>query len=85
MTKQQEAINLINQLSEENLDLIIGAMNDLLNGRKPHIVKPYVSPMSPEEIKKAFNELREKLSKYPIEDEETARDAELSKKYAQFM
>ncbi len=78
-------MNLINQLSQEDLDLIIGAMNDLLNGRTPHIVKPYVSPMSPEEITKAFNELREKLSKYPIEDEKTARDAELSKKYAQFM
>ena len=85
MTKQQEAMNLINQLSEADLDLIIGAMNDLLNGRTPHIVKPFVPSMSPEEILKAFDELSQKLSKYPIEDEETARDAELSKKYAQFM
>ncbi len=78
-------MNLINQLSEENLDLIIGAMNDLLNGRTPHFNKPFISPMSPEEIKKAVNELRQKLSKYPYEDEETAREAVLSKKYAQFM
>ena len=85
MTKQLEAINLIKQLSEENLDLIIGAMNDLLNGRTPHFKKPFVPSMSPEEIKKAVNELREKLSKYSFEDEDTARDAVLSKKYAQFM
>ena len=81
MTRQQQAIKLINQLDERNLEQVIEIMTDLLKGIQPHIEQEPDSTMSPEELRRRFDELREKLSKYPVEDIDTARAAVLSTKY----
>ena len=82
MTRQQHAIKLLNQLNDRNLEQVIEIMTDLLKGKQSPIEQEPDSTMSSKELQRRFAELRDKLSKYPVEDIETAREAVLSTKFS---
>ena len=84
MTTRQQAQELLAQIPENQLAQAIKFMTDLLNKKesKTYSTLPYVNP---QEILKELDALREELSKYPIEDLDTAREAALAEKYGQYM
>ena len=85
MTRKQQAIKLINQLDDSNVEKVIEIMTDLLKGIQQQTEQDLDTPMSPEELRMRFDELRDALSKYPVEDIDTAREAVLSAKYAKYI
>ena len=85
MTRKQQAIKLINQLDDINLEKVIEIMTDLLKGIQQQTEQESDTPMSPEELRMCFDKLRDSLSKYPVEDIDTAREAVLSAKYAKYI
>ena len=84
MTTLEQAQELLAKLQENDLPKIITFMTDLLDHKQPK-VHSTLPDVDPQELLKEFQALRDELSKCPVEDLDTAREAVLSAKYGRYM